>query len=187
MQGYLPEMKQFVESLPGTKVIDAGCGGGSDTDRLLRDRLNVIGVDFAPNILEQAKLSFPDAADHFMLMDVTALSFPGNSYSGIWCRAVLLHLPPEKAREAVNSFHRVLEPGGKLFIRTMESRLGKQYEAKEKFIVDGHPFGFRYFKTYEEAEVRSMLQEAGFSSIKLDVVPDEMNKPIAWLNAWAAK
>jgi ubiquinone/menaquinone biosynthesis C-methylase UbiE len=188
MQNHLHEMDIFAASLRGSKVIDAGCGGGRDTYNLLRAQLNVIGVDFAPKIIEQAKKSYPDAEDHFMEMDVTNLTFPGESYDGIWCRAVLLHLPPDNARQALNSFYRVLKPDGQLFLRTMNTRRREQYEAKERFnIEEDNIVEFRYFKTYEASEVEEMLRTAGFASVNAKVVPDEMGKPITWLNIMAQK
>jgi len=46
---------------PGDVVLDAGCGGGRVTRKLLELTPNVIAVDADPNMVEKARASLPDS------------------------------------------------------------------------------------------------------------------------------
>jgi ubiquinone/menaquinone biosynthesis C-methylase UbiE len=86
--------------------------------------------------------------------DIHALPIPDNSIDGIICRSVLEHV--ERPAQAVKEMHRVLKPGGLLFIQVPSTY---PYHARTGF--GGYPDYWRFF----EGTLRHMCQD--FSDVKV--------------------
>lgn len=97
---------------PGERVLDAGCGAGSDS-RLLGERVGpegrVIGVDFSRHLLHHAR-SRPAGPVNYAAGDLFHLPLPNGCLDGAICNRVLMHVQDPLA--AVRDLVRVLRPGG---------------------------------------------------------------------------
>ncbi|GAB2655578.1 methyltransferase domain-containing protein [Saccharopolyspora gloriosae] len=97
--------------LPGTNVLDVGCGPGTIT-RDFADRVapgHVTAVDNAAGIVEQAAADAP-ANTTFQVADVCALPFADGSFDVVHAHQVLQHLTDPVA--ALREMRRVCRPGG---------------------------------------------------------------------------
>ncbi|HEY4021784.1 MAG TPA: class I SAM-dependent methyltransferase [Pseudonocardiaceae bacterium] len=91
-------------------ALDAACGTGRHSRRLVELGHRVTGVDLTPEMLAIAEKSVP-AAD-FRVADLLALPFEDASFDLVVCGLALAHLPDLTA--AVAELGRVLRPGGRL-------------------------------------------------------------------------
>ena len=97
------------ERKPGD-ALDAACGTGRHTRRLVELGHRVTGVDLTPEMLAVAEKSVPQAA--FRVADLLALPFDDASFDLVVCGLALAHLPDLGA--GIAELGRVLRPGGRL-------------------------------------------------------------------------
>ena len=92
-------------------VADVGCGTGRLTRHLAASGVRVVGVDLSPGMLAAAPHGLPYAAG-----DVCALPMRTRSLAGAVAWYSLIHLPPERLRQAAGELGRVLRPGAPLLL-----------------------------------------------------------------------
>jgi phosphatidylethanolamine/phosphatidyl-N-methylethanolamine N-methyltransferase len=135
---------QEINRYPKGKLLEIGVGDGSHL--ALYKEHELTGIDISPSMLEKAKQRNVENAQ-FLIMDGEALEFPDASFNYIVLSHVLAVAgDPEKL---LTEIHRVLIPGGTLFIlnhftpETWLSRLDKAF----------HPFSrLLHFRSYFKAE-----------------------------------
>jgi ubiquinone/menaquinone biosynthesis C-methylase UbiE len=105
----------------GLDVLDAGCGTGFLAFELAARGHRVVGVDFAPGMIEEArrKAVAQPASVRFEEGDVEQLPFAEASFDLVVSRHVLWTLPHPDA--AIDEWIRVLRRGGRLVV--IDSRL----------------------------------------------------------------
>lgn len=97
-------LEQLGFEIAGKRVLDVGCGRGY-TGEVVRDLGGeYIGADFVVSRSE-----FP-----LIQADAQALPFPGSAFDLVFCVDAFEHFP--NAAAAVREFHRVLRPGGGVFL-----------------------------------------------------------------------
>lgn len=104
----------FVEMLPGRKVLDAGCGGGRMITFLesLDDRLEIDGVDLSPRMVDHARRAHPSR--RIRRGDLADLPHSDRSFHGVLAWYSIIHTPPEHLDQVLGELARVLRPGGVL-------------------------------------------------------------------------
>ena len=124
---YTTMLDELVDGLGlerGALVLDAGCGSGNLTRRLLNRGYRVDAVDSSPGMLQRAASKCPEAAPHTQNLD-QSLPCAAGTYAGITCSNVLYSLPnPSKT---LVDFHRILKPGGRLML----SNPGRQFSMRK--------------------------------------------------------
>jgi ubiquinone/menaquinone biosynthesis C-methylase UbiE len=97
-------------------ALDVGCGTGFLSLELAGRGHRVTGIDFAPQMLAEArnKARTQSVAVRFEEGDAEALRFPDASFDLVMTRHVLWTLPHPEA--AIDEWIRVLRPGGRLAI-----------------------------------------------------------------------
>src|SRR5205823_5341194 len=105
-------------------ILDAGCGTGVTLDWLGRLGISgrAVGIDISPHALTFCRSRNQTDLSLASLLD---LPFPDGSFDLITCLDVLQHLPlPDGDLRGLQECHRVLKPGGILFVRSNARRLG---------------------------------------------------------------
>jgi tellurite methyltransferase len=112
---------------PGMRVLDAGCGHGRNLVFLLREGIEVFGVDPDPQAVEAvrdlAKTLAPMLpSENFRVEHIEAMTLPDRTMDVVICSAVL-HFARDAAHfEAmVRRMWQTLVPGGLLFCRLATS------------------------------------------------------------------
>jgi len=113
-QDYAPWMREMMgfDKFAGARLLEVGCGMGTDLLQFARGGASCTGVDITPRSIEISRLHFMlyNAQADFLLADSEQLPFADESFDVVYSNGVLHHTP-DTAR-AVREIHRVLRPGG---------------------------------------------------------------------------
>jgi SAM-dependent methyltransferase len=114
----------------------------------------IVGIDFSYYALEFCQRR---RASRVAQASITQLPFPDRSFDLVICTDVIQHLPRDGSdRRALRECHRVLRPGGVLFLRT-NVRLGRQTGTPAAPDVDTD------YHQYSRHEFTEALADAGFA------------------------
>lgn len=100
----------------GLKVLELGCGLGTDGAQYARAGADYTGIDLTQAAVDLARQRFElfDLKGRFRTADAENLDFPDDSFDVVYSHGVLHHTP-DTAR-AVREIHRVLRPGGRAIV-----------------------------------------------------------------------
>ncbi len=146
--------------LDNNVYLDVGCGTGYALG-LLASRVKgdgqFYGVDLSEKMIEKAKENYKDAGNfHFIKANAESIPLQDDFFDVVICANSFHHyLNPEKA---LREMHRLLKPGGKLYILdpTADSWIAKVNDRIFRLIEAQH------VKMYSTEEFRQMYQIAGF-------------------------
>ncbi|MGA5569384.1 methyltransferase domain-containing protein [Streptomyces pseudogriseolus] len=103
---------ELLSLVPGSTVVDVGCGGGRAVAELAGRGVHAVGVDPGPRMLAAARARWPRY--EFREAGAEELPFPDGSVHGYRADKVF-HVLRELAR-AVAEARRVLRPGGRIVL-----------------------------------------------------------------------
>jgi SAM-dependent methyltransferase len=148
-------VRRYLDALPrDARVLDAGCGEGVIVDEYA-GRIDIIGVD--ANY----------ASDRVREGSVTSLPFPDGAFDRALCLDVLEHLTFEEQPRALAELHRVVRPGGELFVSVPNLA---HLQSRVQFLLRG-----RLIRTASEFkhpgdrpvfEYRRLAAKAGFELVR---------------------
>ena len=103
-------------SARGLKVLEIGCGLGTDGAQFAEAGADYTGVDLTEAAVELARKRFElfGLAGHFQTADAESLDFDDGSFDLVYSHGVLHHTP--ETGKAIRDIHRVLRPGGKAVV-----------------------------------------------------------------------
>ena len=108
---WMPRLMEF-EKFRGKRLLEIGCGMGTDLLQFARGGARCTGVDLTPRSIEITRHRFRlyDAGGTFMISDGEHLPFRDESFDVVYSNGVLHHTPDTAG--AIREVHRVLRPGG---------------------------------------------------------------------------
>lgn len=113
-QEYAPWMPSVMgfDEFEGKRLLEVGCGMGTDLLQFARGGAVCTGVDLTPRSVEISSLHFGlyDMRADFVLGDGERLPFADESFDVVYSNGVLHHTPD--TAQAVRELHRVLRPRG---------------------------------------------------------------------------
>src|SRR5689334_8965449 len=112
---HIPAAADFANA-GGLKVLEIGCGLGTDGAQFAKAGADYIGVDLTDAAIELARKRFELSGlkGRFQVADAEHLEFPNGSFDVVYSHGVLHHTPDINA--AVREIHRVLKPGGRAIV-----------------------------------------------------------------------
>lgn len=133
------------------RLLDLGCGTGFSL-LWLKERLNsdqAFGVDISQRAAALWRLRHLDTA---AIASTDKLPFTSGEFDLVTCFDVIYQLEADRARAAVGEMHRVLKPGGWLFIR----------EPAYDWLRGAHDIAVGTRHRYTRTELRRLLVSQGF-------------------------
>lgn len=144
-----------LEGKKNDRLLDLGCGTGYSLV-WLRDRFKFAeadGVDVSPHAAAFWKAR---GLETVALATADKLPFGDDSFDLVTCFDVIYQLNDERASAAVSEMHRVLRPGGLLFIR----------EPAYQWMRGGHDVAVGTHRRYTITDLRRLLRARGFKPTK---------------------
>src|SRR5262245_47306414 len=108
---WMPRLMGF-EKFRDARLLEIGCGMGTDLLQFSRGGARCVGVDLTPRSIELSRHRFKlyGADGAFMISDGEHLPFRDQSFDVVYSNGVLHHTPDTAG--AIREVHRVLRPGG---------------------------------------------------------------------------
>jgi SAM-dependent methyltransferase len=178
------------DSLRRQNVLDVGCGNGRLAELFKDRKIDYLGVDSCPELVNLAKQNY---GDHFALGDILSLSLLKEfNFDYVFCVAVLHHLPGWQLRlEALKQLKSKIKANGTIIITVWNLWGQKKYrrlilkywllKLLKKNQMDfgdivfnwknsqGQPTGERYYHAFTERELAKLAKAA-------DLVIDKLYK-----------
>lgn len=179
------EFDSFVGITPPMRVLEYGCGGGSDAMSFLRRGCHVTAVDIHPGNIATTELRVRDDADGidmrrrlttFVLEYSESIPVGSDNFDVASAHGVLHHIQRPVVNLVVKELRRVLKKGGSLYTMLYTPRLeteqrestlalqkqhGLSYGEALGWAIDGH--GCPWAESYTELQARELFEPAGFA------------------------
>jgi ubiquinone/menaquinone biosynthesis C-methylase UbiE len=148
---------------PGEAVLDVGCGTGELAQRAAA-RVGVSGrvsgIDPSPEMITVAcrKAARRGLAIDYRVAAIEALPFPDAHFDVVLSSLMMHHLPPDLKALGLAEVHRVLKPGGRLFIVDLARPRGRLWFLALPNLIHGGA-------AYGAHTLPPLLAQAGFTGI----------------------
>lgn len=109
---YLPQLVDFA-SFKGQRLLEVGCGIGTDLVRFAQGGARVTGVDLAQTAIDLARKNFElhaVTAEELRVADGEALPYDDDSFDAVYAHGVIQYTA--NPAKLIGECHRVLKPGG---------------------------------------------------------------------------
>lgn len=145
----------------GAKILEIGCGPGNITKYLLSRRpdFQILGIDFAPRMIELASLANPRAK--FAVMDARNLHEIQNQFAGIVCGFCLPYLSFEELRKFLKDCSGLLNEKGILYLSFVEG------DPANSGFKTGNSGDRVYFNYHTLEAVEALLAENQFNDLRV--------------------
>lgn len=161
---------------PDAHVLEAGCGPGFVTELLL-DLVPdgaVTAIDVDPEMVARASARVANR-ERLRVIEASATrtGFENGAFDAVVARFLLQHLAEREATLA--EFHRVLRPGGRLFVTDVDDGLGVLLDPEPPFAADlarvqGEIQRQRGGDRLIGRRLPGLLRAAGFTELAVDAV-----------------
>jgi len=157
-------IKKYLPPLSNDYILDVGCGSGVITSFLGESGAQVTGLDANGDAILFAKDKYGNDNVNFIHGLVDERRDFEKQADKIYCLEVIEHIYYKQGREMLNSFYRLLKPGGSVFLTT------PNYNSMWPFIEWGMDvFGLapamaklQHVEHYDKSRLKKICLEAGF-------------------------
>jgi SAM-dependent methyltransferase len=153
------------EGYRGRRVLEVGCGAGTDLARFARGGALVTGVDLAASAIELARKNFAQQGlqGEFHEADGEQLPFPDDRFDLVYAHGVVQYTPGSRA--LVEECRRVLKPGGEAIFQVY-NRVSWLNALSKLMKVPLEHEDAPVLKKFSIGEFRALLD--GFTSVRIE-------------------
>ena len=148
----------------GKRVLEVGCGAGTDLARFARGGATVTGVDLSASAIELARQNFAQQGltGTFEEADGEQLPFESDTFDLVYAHGVVQYTPD--GERLVDECRRVLKPGGEAIFQVY-NRVSWLNALSKLMKVPLEHEDAPVLRKYSAAEFRGMLR--GFSAVRI--------------------
>ncbi len=166
VSGYFDQLSWFVSQIKTSSpaILELACGPGNVT-KFLKNHFpesRILAVDLAPKMIEIARKDLTDV--DFRVMDVRDISVIPEKFDAVMCLFCLPFLSKEDAAKLIADCSSLLNPGGVIYLSTMEGDENRAGFEKTSFSGDSEV----YFNYHRQADLQQAFETAGFTVLRLD-------------------
>ncbi len=169
----------LLDSQPGERILDLGCGTGQLTAEIAASGAETLGIDSSPEMIGQARQNYPKLK--FQLADARSFEV-SQHFDAVFSNAALHWIPD--ARPVVRAIYRALRPGGRMVAEFGgKGNTGQVMAALENA---GAIDPLRTFYYPSVGEYSTLLEAEGFE-VRLGTLfdrPTELEDPVRGLEQW---
>ena len=199
LEPFIADYAQF-DRWAGKRVLEVGCGAGSDLLRFAKENASITGIDLSPRSVSLAKtrLRTYNCQGNVLIADAEQLPFKTGSFDLVYSWGVLHHTPDTE--QAIREVYRVTKPGSEICImlyhryslvtlqmylmyglcvfkplRSLKDILAKHHESPGT-------------KAYTTAEAQQMFSAFKYVKIKVCITPYDLRyKRNKYFPQWVGK
>jgi len=153
---WFPAMREITDTVarselkqPNLRILDAGCGTGFNLGHYVGDSRDVYGLDLADAALRYVRhRGFRKIAQ----ASITNIPFKSETFDMVFSFEVITQTPHDTHDASIREMHRVLKPGGYLFIRVPAFM----------WLWSSHDDELEVRYRYTREELAKRLSDAGF-------------------------
>lgn len=166
VSGYIGQLTFFTNQIKAEKpsILELACGPGNVT-KFLKNRFpesRILGVDLAPKMIELARKAIPEV--DFRVMDVRDILSIPEKFDAVMCSFCLPFLSKDDAAKLIADCSSLLNPGGLIYLSTMEGDENRAGFEKTSFSGDSEI----YFNYHIQSDLQETFEKSGFNVLKLD-------------------
>ena len=166
LSNLLERNTQLSKTFGGLRILDVGCGGGLLTEPLKRLGANVTGLDASAEAIKAAKdhASVVGLDIDYRVGDLSTIPNELDQFDVVIASEVIEHVPDPQS--FIEEIHKLISPGGKLIITTLNRSLMSLLGAKifAEYLLKIVPVGTHDWRKFiKPYELNSMLTSAGFT------------------------
>lgn len=160
------------------KILDFGCGAGSHTWYLAREGFDTYAFDGSSYAVENAKRKLEKEGLHadFKVIDGLDIEYEDNFFDAVIDNVCIYANTLKNIKKMYTNVYRVLKEGGKLETvcfgkKTYGYGMGRTIESGTySDIPDGPLYNRGVTHFYDKEDLESVLAEAGFKEITVDMI-----------------
>ena len=174
---YAIEISKRIDASLVQFALEIGCGTGRVTRhlrRIISSASKLVASDISEDMLTVAKEKLKELDIDWQVIDAQQLPFDNNCIDLVVCSFGYMFVPDKL--KAFAEAYRVLKPGGMLIFSTWDKLElnGASYAYRKivkKFLGDSLPDSYKLpFSMNDQAAIKRMLKETGFSKIAIESV-----------------
>lgn len=181
-----PFAREVAENLqPHTRLLELGCGVGSDARFFANHGVDVVASDFSQVVIDQNNAqAHPDNLE-FTTLDITdTYPFADELFDAVYAHLSLHYYNDETTRKIFTEIHRVLKPEGMLYFNcksTHDPSYGQGEQIEPDMFVKNH-----HIRHFFSPEYTRQVLANDFDIVKLEETEETYaDFPSNFINCWA--
>ncbi len=153
--------------LPGSRILELGCGNGKSLQNMTRQGWDVIGIDYSLPATALCRKNTGIENVAIIAGDARALPFRPGTFDAIFAYHILGHMLAADRRKSAAEITRVLGPSGSIYFRAFSGgdlRFGSGRELEDGTFLRGTGIFTHYFTRNEVAGLFFPLEPVSLDS-----------------------